>query len=289
MSKKLNFIGAATKGMGWGQSNRLAYTFDDWYGTSATTLQQVRSYNEIMLEHRMERIPRWTGRKMNAESLGNLDASRSLENTKEVKSYSKEELQHAVLQLYKSLDEIDDLKKMSDDYMWEEMKVLLHPATVSRNGNALRQSLESIDVLKSVPSYYKTRNQITTAAFNKNNANNNNVDQLPELIGFDWGSCAWRHCGAKADAQEALAELYSSVGMLEPFECRFIIDIIERSIRDVLSVIPDDLLPTSTDGRVVELKPYEKYLSQAEQGGDEGMGIDYEYVQALSSLREFFE
>jgi hypothetical protein len=49
------------------------------------------------------------------------------------------------------------------------------------------------------------------------------VGELPGLIGFDWGSCAWRHCGARADAQEAVAELYSNVGMLEPFECRFII------------------------------------------------------------------
>ena len=112
------------------------------------------------------------------------------------------------------------------------------------------------------------------------------MDQLPELIGFDWGSCAWRHCGAKADAQEALAELYTSVGMLEPFECRFIMDIMERSIRDVLLVVPDDLRPTSADGRMVELKPYEPYMSQSEQnGGDES----FEYVNALNSLREVFE
>ena len=70
--------------------------------------------------------------------------------------------------------------------------------------------------------------------------------------------------------------------MLEPFECRFIIDIMERSIRDVLLVVPDDLRPTSADGRMVELKPYEPYMSQSEQnGGDES----FEYVNALNSLR----
>ena len=83
----------------------------------------------------------------------------------------------------------------------------------------------------------------------------------------------------KADAQEALAELYTTVGMLEPFECRFIIDIMERSMRDVLLVVPDDLRPIASDGRMVELKPYEPYVSQADQsGGDESMGIDFEYV-----------
>jgi len=35
-----------------------------------------------------------------------------------------------------------------------------------------------------------------------------------EEIGFDWGSCAWRHCGATADAQEAIAELERDFGML---------------------------------------------------------------------------
>ena len=50
-----------------------------------------------------------------------------------------------------------------------------------------------------------------------------NVGELPSLIAFNWGSCAWRHCGAKADAQEAVAKLYSNLGMLGPFECRFII------------------------------------------------------------------
>jgi hypothetical protein len=305
----LNFIGAATKGMGWGKSNRSAQSFDSWYGSSATTLQQVRSYNEIMLEHRKERIPRWTRQQRNAANSdvfsegSTLRQSTSYANSKEVILYSKEELKDAVLLLYKALEELDDLKKMADDYMWEEIKVMLQPITASERGssnNALRRSLESMDVLKSAPLYYKNsvanhmQSQITipsSAVSNKiiNSENKNNVDQLPELIGFDWGSCAWRHCGAKADAQEALAELYSSVGMLEPFECRFIIDIMERSIRDVLLVIPDDLLPTSQDGKVIELKPYENYVSQAERAGDDSMGLDYEYVQALNSLREILE
>lgn len=305
-NNRLNFIGAATKGMGWGKSNRSDQSFDSWYGSSATTLQQVRSYNEIMLEHRKERIPRWTRQQQNdaAHSEANsgstaLRQSTSYAISKEVTLYSKEELKDAVLLLYKALEELDELKKMSDDYMWEEIKVMLQPITASEqhgSSNALRQSLESMDMLKSVPLYYKNsvennmKSQITTSStvfsnkiINSENNNNKNVDQLPELIGFDWGSCAWRHCGAKADAQEAIAELYSSVGMLEPFECRFIIDIIERSIRDVLLVIPDDLLPD------VKLKPYENYVSQAEQAGDDSMGLDYEYVQALNFLREILE
>lgn len=297
-NRKFNFIGAATKGMGSGRSDRLAETFDDWYGTSATTLQGVRGYNEIMLEHRRETIPKRIGQN-NIDSdtdlglMGTDTASRIsfATSAKKVKSYSKEELRDAVLQLYNTLDEIDSLKTMADDYMWEEIKDMLQPSssTVSGNENALRQSFESLEVLKSAPQYYKSIAENTNQQ-QLSSTDRNNVDQLPELIGFDWGSCAWRHCGAKADAQEALAELYTTVGMLEPFECRFIIDIMERSIRDVLLVVPDDLRPISAGGRMVELKPYEPYVSQADQsGGDESMGIDYEYVNALNSLREIFE
>ena len=55
-------------------------------------------------------------------------------------------------------------------------------------------------------------------------------------VGFDWGSCAWRHCGAFADAQEALDELDSLIGVFEPFECLFCLDVVERSFRDILAV-----------------------------------------------------
>jgi len=64
-----------------------------------------------------------------------------------------------------------------------------------------------------------------------------------EEIGFDWGSCAWRHCGATADAQEAIAELERDFGMLEPFECLFILDIALRSMNDILAIVPKYLFP----------------------------------------------
>jgi hypothetical protein len=52
-------------------------------------------------------------------------------------------------------------------------------------------------------------------------------------------SCAWRHCGALADAQEALDQLDHAIGMLEPFECLYCLDVVERSLRDILAVTKD--------------------------------------------------
>ena len=62
-------------------------------------------------------------------------------------------------------------------------------------------------------------------------------------FGAKKNSCGWRHCGAQADFQEALAELDQLVGVLEPYECLFCLDICERSLRDVLAMIPPSLHP----------------------------------------------
>jgi len=285
--------------------------FEEWYGTSAATLQWKPGYNEIMLQHRSERVPRWNelDNEDNYAQSSSIAAKNGMVTTPS--TTSKEQLQQAVLQLYHSLDELNELKLMSDDYMWDEMKERLNPTTTALvNGNSataettndrysLLTALEySMDILKSAPSDYTS----STAAPSKydsssmisnqhNSPNRNNVKELRDLIGFDWGSCAWRMCGAKADAQEAIAELYSDVGMLEPFECRFVIDIVERSIRDVLAVVPDDLRPYE-NGAPMQARPYEAYVPQA-GNDDEETGIvrsliDDEYTQALAEMRVDF-
>lgn len=203
--------------MGWGISDRIklqeknqhastnnnnADAFEDWYGPSAATLQWKPSYNEIMLEHRSDRVPRWIIRK---------DGILSTQSPSTVASAptNMAELQSAVLHLYQSLDELDNLKVMADNYQWDEIKATIDP---SNKRSSIRSTLEySMDILKASSSIQSLEN--------KDGEDNN----IATVIGFDWGSCAWRHCGAKADGQEALAELYSSVGMLEPFECRFVI------------------------------------------------------------------
>jgi hypothetical protein len=273
-----NFIGAATRGMGYGYTNReFISTFEEWYGSSATTLQWKPSYNEIMLHHRSERVPQW-------------------KDMMKMYPMSMEQLENAVKTLYTSLDELDELKVMADNYMWDEIRSYLEPtidkvATITlgtdndESPRSLRMALEySMDVLRTTPIQHLSS---TTSA-------SRNVNELPDIIGFDWGSCALRHCGAKADAQEAVAELYSEVGMLEPFEVRFIIDVVERSIRDVLANIPDNIKPHQKDGTLVQYKPYVPYIAQ--RGSSDGYDIspllpeyrpnsDYEYTQTLSELR----
>jgi len=200
------------------------YSFEEWYGTSAATLQWKPSYNEIMLQHRSERVPRWN-------ELGNMQTTTTSSTANSI-APTKEKLKQAVLHLYQSLDELESLKSMADDYRWDEMKEHLNPtpntlAPIATSENPLPLTLEySMDILKSIPS-----SSAPTKDKAQSNSYSNNVNELPNLIGFDWGSCAWRHCGAKADAQEAIAELYSNAGMLEPFECRFILGEYMRNLQ----------------------------------------------------------
>lgn len=261
------FIGAATRGMGYTNRDNLS-TFEEWYGSSATTLQWKPSYNEIMLHHRSERVPRWKDMSMKTYPV------------------SMEQLEDAVSTLYKSLEELDELKVMANNYMWDDIRSYLEPITdgvATATTRSLTMALEySMDVLRTAPMHLSS----TTSG-------SKNVNELPNLIGFDWGSCALRHCGAKADAQEAVAELYSELGMLESFEVLFIIDVVERSIRDVLAIIPDAIKPHQKDGTLVQYKPYVPYIAQAASDGYDISPLlpeyrpnsDYEYTQTLSELR----
>jgi len=94
-------------------------------------------------------------------------------------------------------------------------------------------------------------------------------------------SCAWRHCGAEADAQEALAELNNLSGVLEPFECEFIIDIVDRSLRDMIAVIPQKYL---IQERVAMYQPYES--KNIMDNTNEESSIDQDYLQAMENLRQ---
>lgn len=113
---------------------------------------------------------------------------------------------------------------------------------------------------------------------------------LRETAGFDWGSCAWRHCGALADAQEAMDELDYMLGVLEPFEARFCLDIVERSLRDILAVV--DWSQAAPDDRQYyeRLPKYESIVrdendGESEEESSSPRSIDDAYLRALQELR----
>jgi len=219
----------AIRGMGEGYKERhqdfrhgdVLYMKDD------ISLIPVQSYNEVMENHRMQRIPSWD-RHANSDS----------------------EIRAAVRDVFGALESVNELKAMADNYEWDEMRITIRNPTLSLNleqsCSLLRKSLNSVDA----------RNE----------------------IGFDWGSCAWRHCGAEADAQESLSELYNLIGVLEPFECRFILDIVERSLRDILAVVPTNYY----EKPLSEYAPYK--IRDVEQSQQEST-LDEELLNTIDQFR----
>ena len=55
-------------------------------------------------------------------------------------------------------------------------------------------------------------------------------------VGWQWGACGWRQCGAQADASQALWKLRSNLGMLAALEARFYLDVAVRAIDEVLQL-----------------------------------------------------
>ncbi len=163
----------------------------------------------------------------------------------------------AVESIIHALETINRLKAHSSEYEWDQMLVIL------------REPALTTDLQDGCSILQRARDFLST--------------EVRQEIGFDWGSCAWRHCGAQADAQESLAELYNSIGMFEPFECLFTLDIVERSLRDIVTAIPKDYKPTAQvlTERIGDYIPYES-VGVDEDGTD---SIDIDYLDALADLK----
>jgi len=249
----------AIKGLGYGQLDRL----EDWRGQQVTsgikgddiTISKIPSYNEIMERHRVERVPRWiAGTTLNNQDVASTTVSNSI---------GIPQIKGATQDIYNALEAVDTLKGMADEYEWDDMRKLIRSPVLSSKID------EACSILRGAVGFIS-------------------YDGRQE-IGFDWGSCAWRHCGAEADAQEALAEFYNLLGVLEPFECRFVMDIVERSLRDILIVIPRQYHQERTIHPYIPYEPVGQADGETwmDENGEKSnnMALDVEFLNALKFLR----
>lgn len=193
----------------------------------------VPSYNEVMLIHRTVTVPHW---KL-------IPTSPMISN--------------AIHTIIESLQQLDILRDMANDYQWDSIRHQLYAEPISD------LSIQS-SILRQVSS------------------------EMNEVVGFDWGSCAWRHCGAISDIQEAIDEMDQLLGVLEPREIIFCIDIVERSLRDILSVVPWNEYASESDIAFYNnLPPYVTLVNRIEDVDDDTAlsRIDLEYFKALQELR----
>jgi hypothetical protein len=216
------------RGMGFGHDERTLLLQD---GASS-----IPSYNEVMLEHRVDRVPRWKRQMDDSAPISQLSIARAI---------------HTLCECLKILKHLEEL---ASDYHWNEVRAVMlsEPLTSLEEAASLLRTLEN-----------------------------------PEsaVIGFDWGSCAWRHCGALADAQEALDELDHLLGVLEPPEVIFCLDVVERSLRDMLTSVPWESASADDVQFWKHLPAYRALVSQSEIQGDGENSLDADYLKALQELR----
>jgi len=194
---------STVRGLASGRQERTAITAVA--DLESNTYENLLSYNEVMEKHRKNRIPLW-----------NTDANMN-PITKDIATttiITRKDVNDSVRTVQLALLKILDCEDLARDYEWDQLITTIDTETL------LRTDLEkACYVLKSANEFLSR--------------------EARDEIGFDWGSCAWRHCGALSDYQEAIDALEYQVGMLEPYECLFVLDVIERSLRDILAVTND--------------------------------------------------
>ena len=243
-----NWGRSTVNGMGFGSQER--NTFSQLADLESMEFQNLPSYNEVMEKHRTERIPLWS-----------TDADANIiDGQKQQLKYQKiivtrENVVDAVRTVQLALLKLQECKQLAQDYEWEKLATALDDRLFQTD------LAKSCYVLKQADSFLSQESR--------------------EVIGFDWGSCAWRHCGALADAQEALDEITHLIGVLEPFECAFCLDIVERSLRDIL-----DMTKNYQDASLANQIPaYQPIQRMSDVNEDNIDGFDAELMDALSFFR----
>ncbi|KAG7350710.1 hypothetical protein IV203_010070 [Nitzschia inconspicua] len=168
---------------------------------------------------------------------------------------TRQDVEESVMQIQMALLKLQECKTLVQDYKWDEV------------GKVLNQQ--------------NFRTPVESSCYLLEQADDFLPPEARQVVGFDWGSCAWRHCGALADAQEALDEIEHLLGVLEPFECMFCLDIIERSLRDILSVTAE-FQSKELQSRIPAYAPLQR-MSDVNQ--DNLDGFDLDFMKTLNELK----
>ncbi|CAJ1963233.1 unnamed protein product [Cylindrotheca closterium] len=220
---------STVRGLAFGKAQRIRLDDD---AEPQDSQYYIPSYNEIMLEHRTERIPSWNDGTM-----------------------TEDKVRQSVATIQTTVEYLQDCKRLANEYDWDGLTL------------AIRQPI--------------LHQQLEQACNNLKHADGFLSPDARDEIGFEWASCAWRHCGALADAQEAIDELDHLIGILEPFECLFCIDIVERSLYDILAVTQKYQDPS------IPVPEYQQLHRKSDVGPEGVDQFDTEYLEALQFLKKF--
>ncbi|KAL1495584.1 hypothetical protein AB1Y20_016945 [Prymnesium parvum] len=107
-------------------------------------------------------------------------------------------------------------------------------------------------------------------------------------VGWAWGACGWRRCGAQADAAQALCKLRANLGMIVPLEALFYLDIAKRALDEIVAIGVAEGFIAAADVPHSEYLPRETLemflVRDDDEGGDEASEFLEDYEAAV--LRE---
>lgn len=134
---------------------------------------------------------------------------------------SAEETIDAFRVVWRLRDAIDEASALAEAQRWDELGAVL-PAS-------------------STPLFERAATVLATSAALG--------PQERAAIGWEWGACGWRQCGAQADVSQALAKLRANLGMIVPLEALFYLDVAKRGADEIIAIgVASKMLPQSAVG-----------------------------------------
>mmetsp|Transcript_28291 Transcript_28291/g.68831 ORF Transcript_28291/g.68831 Transcript_28291/m.68831 type:complete len:491 (+) Transcript_28291:295-1767(+) len=261
---------STVRGLGFGRYERnLVRSEGD---LESNDFNDLKSYNEVMDDHRTNRVPSFFFDDSSTAGAVDhtMDVGTSLWNrwrttttnrntgTSSIRTISEQDVVSSIEQLKSAIMTLQDCKQLAKEYEWEQLRTSINSPTL--------------------------RDELNNACYILKHANNVLPSEVRDVVGFDWGSCAWRHCGALADIQESLDELEASLGVLEPYEALFCLDVVERSVRDMADAMPPNLIQ-KTD-QTINIPKYEPLKRMSDVSEEDRVdGTDRDYLEALEFLR----
>jgi hypothetical protein len=219
------------------------------------------SYNEIMKKHRQETVRVWKQLDDRGSIVPDEDGHVPPMDEADTGLHLQED-QAAIRSVLSAVESIESLQRLAASYRWDALREALHSNLWQAELNAAAARLRTIEDVSTV------HEEVATASRRQE------LDSISSTIGFDWGSCAWRRngCGVWADWQESIDQIDSLLGVLEPHEVLFCLDIVERSLREVLDIIPPSRWHPRDLAEYQALRPYRSYFASL---GEEDSHGDY--------------
>jgi hypothetical protein len=121
---------------------------------------------------------------------------------------SAEETREAFRVVWRLRDAIDEASTLAEARRWDELEAVLPAA--------------------SAPLFERAATVLAASA--------SLGAQERAAIGWEWGACGWRRCGAQADVSQALAKLRANLGMIVPLEALFYLDVAKRGADEIIAI-----------------------------------------------------